>query len=753
MRTEGIMRRIVWILLFAVLSSALAACGGKNSIIPPDPGPNPDNRTVSGTVTDSDGNPVPGLNVLLDGQNTGITTDTEGGFFLNEAHFNQGATSNYHLSLGLGGIIFAEDLIKPSLGGNADFVFEATGDEIGLLTGTVFDEREGNTLDGAIVIAFAYEGGLFFDKTENGAYSMELPSGHWLLLGWKDGFNPGVSVVEVQGGGESVQDIHLTPTGPPKPPAGIMVSGTVTDSVTGSPVADALVTMMVDTGCWGYPEEVGPAPLLEEEGPVEGGGSSGSAPGWPGPDEPAQQDSAIEYMPAMPYMPSYQETLTDASGHFEFADGVVGYSAYFTVNADNYLPANQWSELPLEGDTFVIDLSVEPLIMTSVTGRTIDDNGDPVPNAWVEFIFQGGSGGGWAMPMMDTGFASGWVEGVNDAAEDYAERSDGAPMPLAGAGAPTAGEQGGNNDFDNPMFMQFLHQQRSNRDSSQMEGDPYFTGYYSVQADENGEFSIDELAAGPYYVFADAFRYLPFNDMVEVAPDGSTEVEVVLINTPVGSVEGNVTNEDGEPLPDVLVNCVQPNRDPFTFTDSSGHFRIDNIPEGLWIVGAYAAGYAAEGVEVFIGDNDVRRIDFTLVTYTPPVIDRVYFTGTVIDGTTGEPVIGARLYVVSSDNKYWEDAITDSEGVFTMNLVPTEYAIDIDAQDQGFANLYTFFWVDTAYPQMEFYLWPYDSNVRGGWGGIETAGTRPPPDKDWGGGGGWPDDDDEGTETEPPIPL
>jgi len=749
-------------LLLTALVSVIVSCGGGNKTITPPPGPGPTTSDISGRVTDSNGTPVPNLSILLDGQKIDVNTDASGNYVIDNNLFTQGS-KDYLLSLGLGGIIFAEDVVNPTRTKSADFGFGDPGDsETGVLKGTVYDESTNETIDGALVIAFSYSGGLYFDESEQGAFEMELPSGYWLLLVWQEDYNPGVSTVEVQGGGESVQDVYLTPLGVITPPAGLIVSGTITDKDSGAPIAGALVTMSVDTGYLGVPtDDVKTSP----DEPVEGG-SGDTGTGVVYPDEPqrteAQSDDSLG---CMPYLPSYQETVTDASGHYEFTDGVVGYSAYFTVNAEDYLPGNEWTELPQSGDTFVKDMALEPLVMTSVTGKCVDENGDPVPNAWVELIFQGGNGGGWAMPMLDSTFMGGMVDTANAAAEDYSTREGGAPM-MAGDAAPgNAGSQGGNNDFDNPMFMQYLNEQRNNRGASQEMPPDYFSGYYSVQADENGEFAIESLAAGPYYVFADAYRHISYNANLDVAPDGSTQVEILLENTPVGSVEGVVTNEDGDPIQDVLVNCVQPNRDPFAFTDADGHFRIDNIPAttgewDTWVVGAYAVGYASKGVEVSIIEDDVLNIDFELEHYTPPTVDKVYFTGKVIDGTTGEPVAGASLYVVSRDNQYWEDAVTDSDGVFTMNLVSTEYAIDVDAESQGYQNLYTWFWVDPGYPQMEFYLWPTDSNGVGGWGGIEVGGT-PPPNPDDGstnaGGGSVPGDPGQSaggdTGSERPLPL
>lgn len=736
-------RLLLFIFVSSIVLSVAACGGGKKSINPPIP-PGPENRIVNGVVIDSLGNPVPGLSVLLDGKPTSVKTSSTGAFKITESFFSKGANVDYRLALGIGGVVFAEQSIRPAINGDLQIQFSPGTGESGLLKGTVYDEVNTSTIDGALVIAFAYEAGLFFVESNDGAYSLELPGGNWLLFCWKDGFNPSVSVVEIQSGGETAQDIYLTPTGQPIPPAGIKVKGTVTDSLSGAPIANAFVTLMADTGYMGGgtpPPEPMPMPGVRDGDSGGGETEPGSAGAMP-PDG-VGSSMGIPDVVGMPYMPSYQETITDSAGNFEFPEGVVGYSVYFTVNAEGYLPGNEWSELPTTGDELVKDLDITPLIMTTVSGRCVDETGAPVPGAWVEFIFQGGSGGGWAMPLMEPDFMGGWVDGVESATRDYADSEGGAPMQ---AGAPGfAGSGGGNNDFDNPMFMKFLHEQRENRGTSQVEpGMPpdYFSGYYSVQADENGEFTIDQVAAGPYYVFADAYRHLPFSGNVEVSGDGTSEVEVLLENTPVGSVEGSVVDENGEPLVDVLINCVQPFRDPFTFTDASGRFRIDNIPEGIWIVGAYAIGYAAEGVEVFIGDGDVRRIDFQLRRYTPPQVDTVLFTGKVINGTSGDPVAGASLYVVSGDNKYWQTAVTDSQGIFTMNLVPTDYAIDIDAENQGFENLYTWFWVDTSYPQMDFYLWPFNMQGRGGWGGIVTPGGFPPPPDDGetvppsGGGGG-----------------
>ena len=365
---------LIFLTLFAL---ALASCGGGKSIVPP-----PGDRNVSGVVTDSQGRPVPGLSILIDGQATGITTSASGEFQLSSAAFAKGMDSSYRMAVGKGGVVFSESFMTPSQNGNLEIRFAPSSGGSGLLAGSAYNQSTFSVLSDVLVIAFANEGGLFYSSTDgSGAYSLELPAGQWLLLAWKNGYNPGVTTVEVQEGGESRQDLYLSPIGPPELPEGVHVSGTVTDAKTGAPVADALVTMTVDTGIlWATPDMPVPPPM--ESG---GGGSTGS-----GEREPAQGDSSMP----MPYFPSYQETHTDASGFYEFVDDAVGYSAYLSVSAENYMPGSYTQDLTGAGDELTVDITIEPLVMTTVSGRVVDQDGNPVAGAWVEFIYQGQYGGG-----------------------------------------------------------------------------------------------------------------------------------------------------------------------------------------------------------------------------------------------------------------------------------------------------------------------------------------------------------------------
>ena len=56
----------------------------------------------------------------------------------------------------------------------------------------------------------------------------------------------------------------------------------------------------------------------------------------------------------------------------------------------------------------------------------------------------------------------------------------------------------------------------------------------------------------------------------------------------------------GNDVVQFVLNVTQPFVDPFTFTDASGHFRIDNVPTGQWIISGFKSGLAhAPSLAVF----------------------------------------------------------------------------------------------------------------------------------------------------------
>jgi len=95
----------------------------------------------------------------------------------------------------------------------------------------------------------------------------------------------------------------------------------------------------------------------------------------------------------------------------------------------------------------------------------------------------------------------------------------------------------------------------------------------------DGKLQLRDVPAGNYSVFASAYRHLPYYTEFEAQEESDAQRAGDRVRQhPVGSVEGTITTESGDPVDEVLVTCTQPNVDPFTYTDENGHYRIDNVP-------------------------------------------------------------------------------------------------------------------------------------------------------------------------------
>src|SRR5437773_8407954 len=102
--------RISGLLCAALLVMALAACQGGSSITPPG-----DNFTrLTAQVLDGSGAPLAGLNVRVEGTDTGVVTDASGQFSLDKSKFPKGIDANNEILLGRGGIVIGSKVIVPS---------------------------------------------------------------------------------------------------------------------------------------------------------------------------------------------------------------------------------------------------------------------------------------------------------------------------------------------------------------------------------------------------------------------------------------------------------------------------------------------------------------------------------------------------------------------------------------------------------------------------------------------------------------
>jgi protocatechuate 3,4-dioxygenase beta subunit len=739
------MRKQVMIaLLLFVAAMMVSACGGGGGGTTPNPPTPADFDRMTATVTDSSGEPVEGLAVRVDGTATGVATNTAGQFELTAANFPGGVDRAHEISLGRNGVVLGADEFVPSQNRTLNLRFGQnfglpddggnpvpTGDP-GRLEGNIFDETTEEMLSGVEVMLSSPSGFVQFTTTDGGHYAFEeVPSGNCRLTAYLPGYKQGAASVEVNADETTVKHLALVPRGSIDPGDGLVISGTLLDSDTGAPISGAELSMYVDTGYYGMP-----VPELMDDMDEWADSATGWAEAAPG--MPREGSMMWEYDP------QFQNTTTAADGSFEFPQPVAGYSIYLDYYASGYLNGTHYEMIDGRTGTLNLNLELEPFVATSVTGTVVDDLGEPVAGAYVEFIWQGDWGGtlyedgmDLAMPAMP---ADEMFENGMDNRSDNNVPPPGAPMPDSsgqgdwddfadiGAGAP--GSEGANSapgasGVDNQMMQRFRWE---NQQGERTSSDAMFFGYYSASTDENGEFTLTDVPAGPYYVFSSAYRHLAYDGTCELLENSAENVlTITLPNVPVGAVEGYITDETGQPVPDTLVNCTQPNVDPFTYTDENGYYLIENVPAGDWIIGAYKSGYMTMQQETVITADATAQVDLAIYEYEPTPVDTIAYSGQVVDGIDNGGVGDADIVFTPVNNEYggYYQHVTSSEGgSYAAALIPTEYNVLI--QREGYQDLYIRIWVDATYPQMDFWLWPVDAaGGGGGWGGI--GGPEPMP--------------------------
>ena len=162
-----------------------------------------------------------------------------------------------------------------------------------------------------------------------------------------------------------------------------------------------------------------------------------------------------------------------------------------------------------------------------------------------------------------------------------------------------------------------------------------FTFFGSATTDSNGNYQITTgLGTGSYTVFASSGG--AFNQALNVnvvAGQTTSNINIVLVIAPTGSISGTVTSTLGGGISDALVDAEGIADSGSSFTDSSGNYVITGLSAGSYNVTATNTGYTSSSQNpVAVTVNVVTSgINFQL---TPRASGRI--SGTV--QTQGTPL-------------------------------------------------------------------------------------------------------------------
>jgi protocatechuate 3,4-dioxygenase beta subunit len=703
-------RLIIVVLGVAIVLMALAACGGgggpRHDIINP---PNNTTHDVSGTLTDSYGNPIAEASVLVNGTDSGIQTDSAGNFVIPDV------PSGHSMKLGVRsqGVMLGERDFIPDETWTFNWQIGESDPNGGTVNGLVYDSADNSPITDAMLVLFSEDWVSIMGTDENGNFEFTgVPAGDYQIIVFAPNYRLQMKSLNVESGNTTQLSIALEASSNTTPDDGYTVKGRVTDSASGNGVANVLVQGNSDNG-WYY--------ICG----TEGSSSSGTDTRVSQEDNSGEPDTGIGYDESAPLdsngqsyweEPVYQETYTDADGYYEFPDSFNGMGVYINTNQEDYMPASGYFAREADGEV-VANLQMNPIVPVNISGTVTNEAGNPIEGAYVEFIYVDPNfyGYDYAVP------AAGGLENMDAGGMAWASTGE-TDAALPGA-APAEGSGGFDQTLDSYGMAKYRQQMRDNRGASQ-DSAPMPFGYYATSTDENGHYDLGSIPAGYYSVFVSAFGYLGYGQEMELTTD-SDAMDFTLEDVPVGSVTGTVCDDTGTPIPDALVNATQPYVDPFTFTDENGYFELTNVPAGTWRVGAYKEGYSARATTVDITEDIVINLDFTLpADSTPPPTDLVTLTGKVLDGSTNEAIADADIVAVATDDSYHSYVTSDNDGNYTLQLPAGEYNVLVESTD--YQDVYIRVWVDPEWPSYDFYMWPKNYNGGGGWGNI-VDGRVPPP--------------------------
>src|SRR5581483_1841014 len=119
-------------------------------------------------------------------------------------------------------------------------------------------------------------------------------------------------------------------------------------------------------------------------------------------------------------------------------------------------------------------------------------------------------------------------------------------------------------------------------------------GAYSAISDAEGHFQITGVAPAEYRVslerpgFVSATRRSrTLSPLVVSAIDGHDVTGLLFGMLPAGVIQGKIADEDGDPLPNVSVFAISPNRQGISatgMTNDLGEYRIAGLAEGKYLV-------------------------------------------------------------------------------------------------------------------------------------------------------------------------
>ncbi len=219
----------------------------------------------------------------------------------------------------------------------------------------------------------------------------------------------------------------------------------------------------------------------------------------------------------------------------------------------------------------------------------------------------------------------------------------------------------------------------------------YGWGWAKTSTDSNGNYLLTGISAGSTLVYAQAPGYLTGYQRIGVIANSTTIANLSLtaiVQPSKGTVQGTITDATtGLPITGAYVyasSSSQQSEDgdgpdcnnggsQYAETDSTGFYTLSDLIAGNYNIIASANGYQSQTQPATVTGNNTTIVNFALQSQ---VTTSGSITGTVSDASTGNPIVGAFVFVsIGAQNWYgnlgYLKAQTDSTGTYEIDGVPS----------------------------------------------------------------------------------
>ncbi|MCF6137491.1 carboxypeptidase regulatory-like domain-containing protein [Pseudalkalibacillus berkeleyi] len=205
----------------------------------------------------------------------------------------------------------------------------------------------------------------------------------------------------------------------------------------------------------------------------------------------------------------------------------------------------------------------------------------------------------------------------------------------------------------------------------------------NATTDQFGKFLFFNIGPDSYTVTSSAPNYSTEINGV-IVQSGETSGLNVRLRSLVGNISGQVVDENGNPIggDNVQVKLMGANRELLQalLASPDGSFIIPSLSEGTYQVSATLEGYTSNLVSVIITPGEVSNVKVQL----SPILTTLQ--GTVFNSETGEPISGTAVTLSLTKNTgvFVTNQYPSNEGVFIFDSIsPGIYLLNVNAEGYG----------------------------------------------------------------------